>query len=141
MYILDSDILALLHAGHDGIGRRREDIDPAEVVTTILTKAEILRARCEFLLKATDADQRLRAQYWLQQSEDLLRSLRIRLLDRPAIVEFQRLRALKGLKKIGATDLLIAAMALANHATLVSRNVRHFRSIPGLKLENWADSA
>jgi tRNA(fMet)-specific endonuclease VapC len=141
LYILDSDILSLLHAGHEGVGRRREDVDPADVTTTIITRAEILRARCEFRLKAANAEQRLRAQYWLEQSEDLLRSLKILPVDRPAIAEFERLQGQKELKKIGGTDLLIAAMALANHATLVSRNVRHFRSIPGLKLENWADSA
>jgi predicted nucleic acid-binding protein len=27
----------------------------------------------------------------------------------------------------------------ASRATLVTRNLRHFRPIPGLKLENWAD--
>jgi hypothetical protein len=45
MYLLDSDILSLLHAGHERVGRRREDVDPADVATTIITKAEILRAR------------------------------------------------------------------------------------------------
>ena len=68
MYLLDSDILSLLHAGHERVGRRREDVDPADVATTVITKAEILRARCEFLLKAADAHQFLRAQYWLEQS-------------------------------------------------------------------------
>jgi predicted nucleic acid-binding protein len=27
----------------------------------------------------------------------------------------------------------------AHHATLVTRNLRHFRKVPGLRLENWAD--
>lgn len=39
---------------------------------------------------------------------------------------------------IGAMDLLIAAHAVALHATLVSNNVGHFRRIPGLPVENWA---
>jgi tRNA(fMet)-specific endonuclease VapC len=140
MYMLDSDILSLLHAGNERVGRRREDVDPADVATTVITKAEILRARCEFLLKAADSDQFLRAQYWLEQSEDLLYSLKIMPLDRLAVVEFERLRAQKGLKQIGSRDLLIAAMALASRATLVTRNLRHFRPIPGLRLENWADN-
>jgi len=60
-------------------------------------------------------------------------------LGRSAIAEFERLRAQKELKKIGGRDLLIAAISLASHATLVTRNLRHFRPIPGLQLENWAD--
>jgi hypothetical protein len=58
MYVLDSDILSLVHSGHERVGQRREDVDPADVATTVISKAEILRARCEFLLKAADAEQR-----------------------------------------------------------------------------------
>lgn len=39
---------------------------------------------------------------------------------------------------IGNMDLLIAAHALAEDATLVSNNTREFERVPGLKLENWA---
>ena len=87
-------------------------MDPADIATTVISKAEILRARCEFLLKAADAEQLLRAQYWLRQSEDLLRSIRIVPLDGAAIAEFERLRAQKELRKIGGRDLLIAAISL-----------------------------
>ncbi len=38
---------------------------------------------------------------------------------------------------IGANDLLIAAIALANNLTLVTANTSEFGRIPGLRLENW----
>ena len=38
---------------------------------------------------------------------------------------------------IGAYDVLIAAVALANHATLVTRNQDEFSRVPGLKLLDW----
>lgn len=38
---------------------------------------------------------------------------------------------------IGATDLWIAAQALAEDALLVTDNVREFKRVPGLRLENW----
>ena len=35
-------------------------------------------------------------------------------------------------------DILMAGIALANDAVLVTRNVRHFARIDGLELEAWA---
>jgi tRNA(fMet)-specific endonuclease VapC len=34
-------------------------------------------------------------------------------------------------------DALIAAIALANNAVLVTHNVKHFEHIEGLRLEDW----
>src|SRR5437868_6619971 len=46
-----------------------------------------------------------------------------------AAAEFDRLRENKKLKKIGRADLLVAAITLANRATLVSRNLKDFSSV------------
>ena len=39
---------------------------------------------------------------------------------------------------IGPLDMLIAAVALANDAILVTNNVREFERVPDLRVENWA---
>ena len=41
-------------------------------------------------------------------------------------------------KPIGPLDTLIAAHALSVNATLVTNNLREFKRVPGLKVENWA---
>jgi tRNA(fMet)-specific endonuclease VapC len=41
---------------------------------------------------------------------------------------------------IGQNDLLIAAHALALNAILVTDNVREFKRVKGLKIENWLRS-
>lgn len=38
---------------------------------------------------------------------------------------------------IGGNDLLIASIALASDLTIVSRNEREFRRVPGLRVERW----
>ncbi len=38
---------------------------------------------------------------------------------------------------IGIEDVLIGATALAGSLTVATRNVRHFRRIPGLAVESW----
>ncbi|MCE7871878.1 type II toxin-antitoxin system VapC family toxin [bacterium CPR1] len=40
-------------------------------------------------------------------------------------------------KPVGANDMLIAAIALASDLTLVTRNLRELRRIPGLLVELW----
>lgn len=42
-------------------------------------------------------------------------------------------------KKIGPNDLLIAATARAHGAVLVTRNVREFKRVSGLALEDWSE--
>jgi len=40
-------------------------------------------------------------------------------------------------KPIGANDMLIAAIALAHRATLVTRDDDDFLRVPGLRVESW----
>jgi tRNA(fMet)-specific endonuclease VapC len=62
-------------------------------------------------------------------------------LDRPALDAAARIyRTLRHTGNlIEDADILIAAVALANDAILVTRNVRHFGRVAGLRLENWED--
>jgi tRNA(fMet)-specific endonuclease VapC len=39
--------------------------------------------------------------------------------------------------RVATTDLKIAAIAVANHATLLSRNLRDFERVPNLHVEDW----
>lgn len=140
MILLDTDIISLYHAGHERVSEKVQNLDPGEVIgTTIITRAEILRARFEALLKAADGEHLQRAQERLAASESLLSDLHIAQFDAAATEEFEKLSKRKKLKKIGHADLLIASIALANDALLVTRNVKHFRQVPNLRVENWAD--
>jgi tRNA(fMet)-specific endonuclease VapC len=66
----------------------------------------------------------------------------VAVLDYPsdAALDYAEIRA--DLKKrgnpIGANDLLIAAHARCLGLTLVTNNMREFRRVQGLKVENWA---
>jgi tRNA(fMet)-specific endonuclease VapC len=49
------------------------------------------------------------------------------------------MRQQKDFKKMGRADLLIACIALAHDALLVTRNTRDYKKVPGLRLANWVD--
>ncbi|HMC66671.1 MAG TPA: type II toxin-antitoxin system VapC family toxin [Gemmataceae bacterium] len=57
--------------------------------------------------------------------------------DARAANEFERLR--KQRIRIGSPDLKIAAIALVNNALLLSANLRDFKKVPGLRVENWLE--
>lgn len=60
-------------------------------------------------------------------------------LDNVAAEEYGRIRAdlTRRGTPIGANDLLIASIAVANSATLVTHNTREFSRVAGLVLEDW----
>jgi tRNA(fMet)-specific endonuclease VapC len=140
MYLLDTDTLTHLHTGNPNVVNRLKSVADTEVGISIVTKAEILRGRIDYLIKAETGESLLKAQELLFRTELLLAELLIIPLDRSASIEFDRLRNVSKFRKIGRADLLISSITLANRATLVTRNLRHFRQIPGLKLENWVDA-
>jgi tRNA(fMet)-specific endonuclease VapC len=139
MHLLDTDTLTYLHAGHPRVVERLRQLADPDVGTTIITKIELLRGRFDFVLKAADGSELLRAQQLLVRTEELLAQILILPMDEAAAVQFDRLRAIKRLRKIGRADLLISSIVLAHRATLVTRNVRHFKQVPGLSVTNWMD--
>jgi tRNA(fMet)-specific endonuclease VapC len=139
MYLLDTDTLTHLHAGNSNVLARLKSVIDIEVGITIITKVEVLRGRIDYLVKAESGASLLKAQELLFRTETLLSELLIIPIDRSASIEFDRLRDISKFRKIGRADLLIASITLANRATLVTRNLRHFKQIPGLKVENWVD--
>lgn len=138
MYLLDTDTLSALHKDDPRVVARVARAD-AKVATTVVTRIEILRGRIEFVRKAATGAEVLRAQQWLNRSEELLALLEIIPFDAAAAKLFDGLRAAPGLGKIGRADLLIASIALVQRATLVTRNLRDFQAIPRLSIQNWME--
>jgi tRNA(fMet)-specific endonuclease VapC len=81
-----------------------------------------------------------------RQNESALRDFLdyVSVLDWPAEAgpTYGRLRAMlqKAGTPIGAMDLLIASHALWLDATLVTNNVKEFRRVPNLRIEDWLAS-
>jgi tRNA(fMet)-specific endonuclease VapC len=100
---------------------------------------EQLQGRFHALFKAEDGERLLAARQRLLDTERDLARIQILPLDEAAAAEFERLLGTKGLRRIGRGDLLIVSIVLANKATLVTRNVKDFEKVPGLKMENWVD--
>jgi tRNA(fMet)-specific endonuclease VapC len=138
-YFLDTDSVTHLHIGTPSIVKRASSVGEANFGTTVVSRIEILFGRFESLFKAENAERLLIALERLERSELFLNQMTVVTFDEDAAFEFDRLRKHKKLKKIGRGDLLIACIVLANRGTLVTRNLKDFKLIPTLKLENWID--
>lgn len=132
MACLDSDILiAYLHNEHDAIKKLEDLYAKGDVTafTTTINAVEIWKG----IYRASGEKQKEEAAKvrWLLDSLELLT------LDYESSRLAGELDAKMRANTIGDLDLLIASIALANGETLVTKNIKHFKRVPGLKVESW----
>ncbi|WP_416670234.1 type II toxin-antitoxin system VapC family toxin [Egbenema bharatensis] len=138
MYILDTDHLSLIQRnGQEGkrILLKLSAIEAIEVAVTVITYEEQIRGRLSVLSKAKTLDEQVLAYQGLQQLAADYQSIVIVPFSRIAALEHQRLR--KAYPRLGNMDLKIAAIALINNATLLTRNQSDFGKIADLRTEDW----
>ncbi len=140
MIVLDSDIVTLLSYGQtDKLQQRMASVQGSEeLAVTIITRMEILRGRFDNILKAANEDELLKAMDRFRASRDLLNSFRLFEINDAVGQHFkQMMKTKKRPRRRG--DMLIACISLAHNALLVTRNVKDYKDVPGLRVENWAD--
>lgn len=140
MILLDTDTVTSFAYGNLNVKYRIENVDENEELgITVITRYEILRGQAENLLKAANEQELQKASERFRQSEALISAFRVIDFDDDSISYFGRLRNARNLKKMGRADMLIASIALANQALLVTRNTKDFEKVPRLRIENWVD--
>ena len=140
MLVLDTSVMTeLLRSTIKYVERFDAVPETIFIQTTTVSRFEILiKGRYQAILAAADRDELLTAQMRLLDDERYLNRFPMLDINDAAADHFERLRAAKGMRKIGRADLLIACIALAHNATLVTRNVKDFAKVPQLEIENWA---
>ena len=114
----------------------RLDIEPlSEAATTIITFEEQTRGWLSILGQSRSLDEQVEAYRRLKRLLDNYLKIKVLDFDAKAATEFRRLHWLR--LRIGAMDLKIAAIALAHDAILLTRNLKDFSRVPGLRIEDW----
>ncbi len=134
MYCFDTDVLSAVLRREPPLSllRRLAQTPPAEQATTTITFGELLYGAAK------------------RGSEQLVARVRDVLMLATVVVPFDAqaaevygpLRAdleRQG-NRLDEPDLRIASIAISRDLTLVTGNVRHFKRIPGLNIENWLEA-
>jgi len=95
-----------------------------------------MRGWLSWLAQVRSLDQQVERYQRLNRMVISYRRVNILDFDRKAAAELERLQ--KHRIRISTMDLKIAAINPANNATLLSKNLRHFRQVPDLKVEDWS---
>lgn len=109
----------------------------ADVYTCIVAVEETLQGWLALLHRLRAGRDQLAAYAKLQKCVEALLTLNILQFDEQAAGLYHDLR--RELPRLGTMDLKIAAICIAHEATLLSRNLRDFEKVPGLRVENWLD--
>lgn len=128
MRLLDTDVcIEILRGNQEVIARRLAT--PDDVATTWITACELSYGAAKSA--RPKENQRL--------VDALLATVSIHGLDHIASRHFGALKARleRAGRMLADADLLIAAIALAQQAILVSGNRDHYERIPGLRIEDW----
>ena len=134
MYVFDTDHLSLYSRSHpELLTKLRSRQIP--LITTVINLEEQVRGRFGQVSDARNDTQRGIAYQWLTETIADLSTFKILQYDSTAQTIFQNLKAQR--VRIGTQDLRIGAIALANDAVVLTRNLRDFERIPGILIENW----
>ncbi|MGI4789652.1 MAG: type II toxin-antitoxin system VapC family toxin [Janthinobacterium lividum] len=136
--LLDTDTLTLYQNGLDPLVERVLSAFVAESLgVTVISVEEQLDGRHAFMRRAKTDAQLAYAYQNLTDSVRVLSGIHIVTFSEAAIIRYNTLMAMK--LNVGKMDLRIAAIALEEGATVITRNLRDFQRVPGLVCENWAD--
>ncbi len=139
MVILDTDHISLLDRKDSveayRLMERLHKLNPDEIATTIITYEEQMRGWLAYIAKARSIEQQVMAYEFLKEFVKGYCEINIVKFDNDVALVFERLR--RSRIRIGTMDLKIAAIASANEALLLSRNLKDFEQVPNLRVEDW----
>ena len=138
-YLLDSDYVSLIdRAGSEGarILARIAALPPDSVAVSLISYEEQMRGWMAEIARIQSMYRQLAVYSRLDRMRNYYCITPVLPFDDKALAQFQSLWLRR--LRVGTMDLKIAATALAQEATLITRNAIDFSKVIGLQIENWS---
>jgi len=139
MWLLDTDHLTILERGGSmalPLQMRLGQVPVQDIDMTIISCEEQMRGWLARTAQARTPSERVKTYQLLRKHIDTFADFAIFAFDEAASSQFERLR--QASIRIGTNDLKNAAICLANDVTLLTRNLKDFSKVPGLRAEDWS---
>jgi tRNA(fMet)-specific endonuclease VapC len=136
LFVLDTDTVTLFQWNHTTVMARVAQHSSGEIAISVVTVEEQLSGWYTQLRKAKRPEKLAWAYRQLAANVRFLANVHILDFDEAAIQRYTDLKRLR--LKVRKMDLQIAATALQHGGAVVTRNVRDFKAIPGLRVEDWS---
>jgi tRNA(fMet)-specific endonuclease VapC len=138
MILLDTDHFTVIGLPSDSrypmlAGRMQRSTEGFAV--TVVTLEEQARGWLAAINRRSDVEDQVAVYDRLLGLYRLVADWQVVRFDERAAREFRKLRKAK--VRMGTQDLKIAAISLVNDALLLTANLRDFKRVPGLRVENW----
>jgi tRNA(fMet)-specific endonuclease VapC len=139
MFLLDTDHLTIIQRqtqpDFDRLSERMSQHAPTDFYLSIVSFHEQTVGCHTYITRARDTAGLIRGYEALRQMLTDFTSFQLLPFDQAAGDQLDDLQTRR--LRLAAMDLRIAAIALAQSMTLLTRNLGHFRRVPGLVVEDW----
>jgi len=135
-FLFDTDHLTLYQHKHPLLMQRILLHSADSVAICPINIEETMRGRLGQLARVLTGNKHVQAYAHLVAAEEMFRLFPLLPFDIASEGRFQNLRAAR--LRVGTLDLKIAAIALTNGLTVLTRNRSDFGRVPGLALEDWS---
>lgn len=136
VYVLDTDSVSLFQHGHPTVTQRANACISGPFAVTVITVEEQLSGWYAELRRTKQRDRLAGIYLRMATTVQFLSRMQILPLTEAAMARVDQFKAAK--LNVARSDLRIATIVLEHGAILVTRNLRDFRRIPGLTLEDWS---
>ena len=135
-FLFDTDHLTLYQHKHPHL-MQRIALQPADALAICpINIEETMRGRLAMLARVLSGARHIQAYSHLVAAAEMICQFPVVPFDSACESRFQQLRAAR--LGIGTLDLKIAAIALTNGLTVLTRNTNDFGRVPGLVLDDWS---
>ena len=141
LYLLDTDTFSeylnenTLPLSDAPLTRRIAALAPGQVVVCAVTLAEVMRGMLNLLQRMEKAGKDAVGYAALMHADADIHRFPILPYTDDAHAHFAGFAP--SVRRLGRADCQIAAIALANNYTVVTRNTRYFAQIPDVVIEDW----